>query len=347
MRVPFSNAKVFVLITGMILIIWSCTTPEQVVVQQNFPEPDGRYDSEFPVRSVSDKLDFVSTTVKKLDCLAFYMTYVFAPENTVDPDHITEVVLREQSISNAVTNESVSATATVIYYDGIKIGLLTCAHVINFTDTIITRYNNGEGPVEIISIKIKQQNFIKDLPAGDEIEILATDAKHDIALLGKKLDIHDGLLSVLNFPVGNTRHLDWGSVVYIMGFPLGKLMVTRALVSNPDGAKKGRFLTDALYNRGISGSPVFAIRDGVPNFELVGMASAASASQVYYVKPGKNVPEYINPEEPFTGDLYVDQHNVVKYGITFNVSIEAITGFLKSNQHMLTQKGFNKERFFK
>jgi len=136
-------------------------------------------------------------------------------------------------------------------------------------------------------------------------------------------------------------------VVYVMGYPVGQLMVTRALVSKPDKAKKGRFLTDALYNRGISGSPVFAIRDGVPNFELVGMASSASASQVYYVKPGKNVPEYINPEEPFTGDLYVDQYKDIKYGVTFNVSIEAITGFLKDNRTLLTDKGYNAELFFK
>ena len=143
MRAIITNLKAFILFFGLILLLVTCSTPEQTAVQQNNSKPDNRYDSEFPARSVSKKLEFASTTVKKLDCLVFYMTYVFAPDNTIDPGHLTDSVLQTQSLSYTVTNESVTGTATVIYYDGSQVGLLTCAHVVEFTDTLITRYFIG------------------------------------------------------------------------------------------------------------------------------------------------------------------------------------------------------------
>ncbi len=261
--------------------------------------------------------------------------------------NITETTLKEQSIASTVVSESVSGTATVIYFDGNRIGLLTCAHVVDFPDTVIIRYENGKGPIEVISVKIKQQNFVKDLPSGENVQVLAADQKNDIALLEKVLDDKDSNPTVLNYPIGNTRDFDWGSIVYIMGYPAGQLMITQALVSDPIKARRGKFTTDALYNRGISGGPILAIRDGVPNFELVGIASSASAKQVYYVKPGKESPEFINPEEAFTGDLYVDQYKDIRYGVSFNISIEEITGFLNKNRSMLTNRGFDMEQFFR
>lgn len=333
---------------AFLISMLSCTVPEQTTqVQFQVIEPDNRYDSEFPIKSVSKELDYISNRVKKLDCLAFYKSYIFSPDNQIVEENLTEEVLEEYSIGNTVTNQSVSGTAIVVYYDGSWIGMITNAHVVDFPDTIITRYDNGLGPIEVVAVKIKQQNFIKDLPDGDPIEILAKDQKNDIALLGRWLEEHGGLLPVLDLPIGNTKDLDWGSIVYTLGYPVGHLMVTRAIVSNPERAKKGRFLTDALYNRGISGSPVFAIRDGAPNLELVGMATSASARNVYYVKPGKESPEFINPDFPFTGEMYVDQYKDIKYGVTFNVSIEAIIDFLNKNSNQLSQIGFNTDRFFK
>jgi hypothetical protein len=132
-----------------------------------------------------------------------------------------------------------------------------------------------------------------------------------------------------------------------MGYPLGQLMVTRAIVSNPDKANKGRFLTDALYNRGISGSPVLAIRDGVPNFEWVGMATSAAAQQIYYIKPGDNAPQYINPEAVYIDELFVDKYRSINYGVTFNVSIESIVTLIRRNSSLLERKGYNPDRFFK
>ncbi len=337
-----------ILIFVLASIILGCNTTSNLEQKETVEDAtDNKYDSEFPDKTVSDELEFVSETVKKLDCLVFYETHIFPAQNTLDIKQLSDSLIRAASLSRTITNESVTGTACVIYYDGTRVALLTCAHVIDFPDTIVTRYDEGKGPIETLSVKIRQQNYVKDIPAGDDIEILLKDVDRDIAILGKKMDDHTLRPRVLNYPVGNTRDLEWGSVVYVMGYPLGHLMVTRAIVSNPGRANKGRFLTDALYNRGISGSPVLSIRDGVPNFEWVGMATSAAAQQIYFVKPGKTTPEYINPEEKYTDDLYVDHHRSINYGVTYNVTIEAITSLIRKNQTLLSEKGFDPDLFFK
>lgn len=342
--------KCFYRIIGVytFFFLFGCAAQElPVEQQQQLPEKDNRYDSEFPVKSISKELDYISETVKKLDCIAFYKSYAFAEDNTLDEARLTEDELKKQSISSTVTNESVSGTATIIYYDGHDVGMLTCAHVVNFPDTIVSRYDEGYGPIQFLSVKIKQQNYINGLPEGGEVEVVAYDKRDDLAFLKKSLDEHVDKIEVLNYPVGNSKDLEWGSVVYVMGFPMGNKMVTRAIVSNPGKSSKNRFLTDALYNRGISGSPVLAIRDGVPNLEWIGVASSAAVQQVYYLKPGKEDPEFINPDEIFYGDVYADHKKMINYGITFNVPVETAVNFLNKNRSLIERKGFDFKLFFK
>lgn len=328
---------------SLALILFSCTT--QQVEQQHFPKSDGRYDSEFPMQSVSDELDYLSKTVRKLDCLVFYMTYVFPPDNPLDKNELTEAKLKEYSVGEDVTNESVSGTATIVYFDGQQIGLLTCAHVVDFPDTLFNYY--AEGGLQSISIKLKQQNFVSGLPDGEEIEVIALDKKKDIALISKHVFSSSPPPSVLRYPIGKTKDLEWGTVVYAMGYPLGNLMVTRAIVSNPDKTNNGKFLTDALYNHGISGAPVLALRDGVPNFEWVGMASTSSAESIHYLKPAEDTPKFIAPNSPYSAEIFIDYKKSINYGVTFSVGIEEIVKFLSVNKKMIQQKGFDSELFFK
>ncbi len=328
---------------SLALILFSCTT--QQVEQQHFPKADGRYDSEFPVQNVSDELDYLSTTVRKLDCLVFYMTYVFPPDNPLDKNKLTEAKLKEYSVGEDVTNESVSGTATIVYFDGKQVGLLTCAHVVDFPDTLFNYYS--EGGLQSISIKLKQQNFVSGLPDGEEVEVIALDKKKDIALISKHVFASLPPPSVLSYPIGKTKDLEWGTVVYAMGYPLGNLMVTRAIVSNPDKADNGMFLTDALYNHGISGAPVLALRDGVPNFEWVGLASSSSAESIHYLKPSEDIPQFIAPNSPYSAEVFIDHKKLINYGVTYSVSIEEIVKFLSVNKKVIQQKGFDSELFFK
>ena len=335
--------KLFTLLY-IILLIASCKTKE--TIPDYLYNPDGRYDSEFPDKSVSDNLNDISRTIKKIDCLAFYMTYTFPPDNNLRKSALTEENIKSNAINNEITNEAVAGTATVIYYNGRILGLLTCAHVLDFADTLYNWYDEGQKRLHSISVKVRQQNYVTGLPEGGDIDIIAMDKKNDIALLRKRLEPHDERPQVFNYKVGNTKELEWGTFVYIMGYPLGNLMVTRAIVSNPEKAKNGFFLTDALFNRGISGSPVFALRDGVPNFEWIGMAKSSSADNFIYLKPDEDLVKVINTKESYGGEHFVDQKLEINYGVTFSVTIEAISKFLKKNKEQIKKAGIDIEELF-
>ena len=336
-----TNLISFIIFSFFIAFIFSCKTNKSLP-SQSF-HPDGRYDSEFPDKSVSDKLNEISKSIKKLDCLVFYMTYVFPPDNDIEKASITKKNIKKLSVNADITNESVSGTATVIYYDGESVGLLTCAHVVDYPDTIYNWYDAERTVLQSISVKVRQQNYISGLPDGENIEVVVLDTKNDIALLQKKLHPHIEKPEVFHYKSGNTQELEWGTFVYIMGYPLGNLMVTRAIVSNPDKTRNGSFLTDALYNKGISGSPVFALRDGVPNFEWIGMAKSAAAGNFIYLLPDENLVDAMNTGHPYKGEVYVNKKLDINYGVTFSVTIEAIGNFIKKNRELIEMAGMNSE----
>lgn len=328
------------------MLTFACGS-QKIVLSPSQTVADNKYDSEFPTSSIAKELSFISSTVKKLDCLVFYMSSTFPAGNNINRQNINDSVVKFSSVANEVTNESVAGTTTVIYNDSKMVGLLTCDHVIDFTDSLFTFYPDEIGGLKTLSVKIKQQIFIAGLPLSEQVEIVITDPKKDLALLKVKLEPDSEKLNVLNFPVGNTNDLEWGSLVYVMGFPLGNIMVINAIVSNPEHSSNGTFLTNALFNRGISGSPVFAIRDGVPNFELVGIASSASAQTVNYLIPEKADEFYTNPDGSYDGKIFIDQKKDINYGVTYTVAIEEVTGFLRKNRNLLEKEGFDFEKFFK
>ena len=72
--------------------------------------------------------------------------------------------------------------------------------------------------------------------------------------------------------------------------------------------KKGIFVTDALFNHGISGSPVFAIRDGIPNFELVGIASSSAAQASNILVPDEDFKITNKLRAPYNGEIFVENN---------------------------------------
>lgn len=327
-----------------ILILFGCKPGKVTITQETLK--DNKYDSEFPNKSVSSNLSYISKTVKKLDVLAFYATYYFPLESNVYRSNLSDSILKIYSDNMTITNESVLGTVTVIYNNNNLLGLLTCAHIVDFEDSVFTYYNE-ENKIQTLSIKIKQQNHVSGLASGDPIEIAALNKEKDIALLMKKTDSDNQNITTLDYPVGKANDLQWGTVVYIMGYPLGTLMATRAIVSMTSKQKIGQFVTDALYNRGISGGPIFAIRDGVPNFELVGMASSSAAQESDIL-----VPEPIKKTDgsiitPYKGDVFVDNNKLISYGVTYSVTVDEIITFILINEKALIFNGFDMNYFFK
>jgi hypothetical protein len=118
-------------------------------------------------------------------------------------------------------------------------------------------------------------------------------------------------------------------------------MITRGIVSNPKSVDSGSFLVDALFNRGFSGGLVLAIKDGVPNFELVGMAKSVSAHSEYILRPEKTPDQHkYDPALPYLGEIHVELKREINYGITHSLSMEAIRDFFRANEDHLHKLGF-------
>jgi len=344
------NRNIFSLVL-LIIILASCRTYTYKTILPTLS--DGKYDTEFPYKTCSKQIGEIAKSVKKLHCIAEYKTYIIPLEDKVTLDMVNKKLLRGKSIKKKFDSESVIGTATIIFYDFQKIALLTSAHVINYPDTIVGYYEgtkkNKKKYVQTFSIKTRQLNYVRDLPISKNLEILAIDNDQDIAILGQDVDPERRReVHVLGYPVGNSDELEWGSFVYIMGYPSGYQMITRGIVSTPGGKQKKSFLIDALFNKGISGGIVLAIKDGVPNFELVGMAKSVSASYENILVPyEENHARTYNPNVPYDDQVFVRVKKEINYGITYSVASNAIVKFIKKNEVDLAEKGYLFSQFLK
>jgi hypothetical protein len=155
-------------------------------------------------------------------------------------------------------------------------------------------------------------------------------------------------IPLLKFPVGKAKQLNWGTFVYLIGYPRAKKMISTAIVSSPNYDREYSFLIDASLQRGMSGGIVLALRDGAPNFEIVGMTNAVSAETRYFLQPERKFESSEwDVNRPYTGEIYATAHKSIFYGITYAISLEKIQRFIKENKEILRSKGYFSEYFFK
>lgn len=331
------------------LLLFACST---VSYKEMYPIlADGKYDSEFPYKGASDELKEISSTVQRIHSSVFYKTYTFDENSNLTSEDLKNTSLRSVAISEGYADQSNSGTGTVIYFNEGKVGILTCAHVVEFADTIISYFSDSEGSftkyIQVIFIKESQSIYAAGFPEGSEFELLVSDKKSDLAIIGKDYKILSDLrFPVFNYPIGKGKELDWGSFVYIFGYPIHQQMVTKAIVSNPNRDEFGSFLVDAVVNNGMSGGIVLAIRDGVPNFEMVGMIQWVPEEEENILVPKalKNNERY-NPIVPYKGGEYVKRFSSIRYGIARVISAEKISSFIKENASILNEKKYYLDRF--
>lgn len=312
---------------------------------------DGRYDSEFPYRNSSAQLEEISNSVKLVNSIAFYTSYLFNESDRIRAIGIPGLNFDKVAHEKIFFNRTASGTATLINKDQGQVAFLTVAHVVAFPDTIISFFIYTDGSlsnfVQSVSVKLKQTNYVADLPDNGELEILAIDKTNDLAILGKSFQLDKTLKLVpFDYPWGKAAELEWGSFVYIFGYPMNFKMVTKGIVSSPS-KDKNYFLVDAAYNRGFSGGIVLAIRDGVPNFELVGLVKSVPADYTYTIRPMQKEHDLdYNPMIPYKGDVYVDKEQVLRPGITKIIGIELVKEFIEDHKQELIRKGFILKDFF-
>lgn len=322
----------------LILFAFSCKQTE-VVSEHNFVK-NGKYDNCTHGVSISKQIENLNKSVKKLDVLEFYKTWHFAQNSRFTEEFIKKSDINDLSKNITISNESVSGTAFVIYYQDNLAGLLTCAHVINNPDTIFSYFTEEKKIVRSISIKIRHNIYIAGLIIGEDVEVVCIDNEKDIALLKKVIPSEGTSLKTIDLTIGSTDKLEWGSEVYVLGYPIGNLMLTKGIASI-EKSKKKRILSDAMYNKGISGSPAFAILDGSSDFELVGMARSASARSISFLRPEENTSSFLTNGSRYFGDVYIKENLLINYGVTYSVPIEEIITFIGRNKNAIRDAGFN------
>jgi hypothetical protein len=100
-------------------------------------------------------------------------------------------------------------------------------------------------------------------------------------------------------------------------------------VSDPGYAGDDGFLLDGLFNRGISGGIILAVRGDTGALEWVGMASSASAASEFMLMPERRDVREEGVLVPYEGRLYLERTARIEYGITFSVPASAISRFLR------------------
>ena len=198
-----------------------------------------------------------------------------------------------------------------------------------------------------MNIKDKQIIYAAGFPEGSRLEILALDEKLDLALIGRSYpELMNFKFPVFSYPTGKAKELDWGTFVYIFGYPMNYQMITKALVSSPNRDGEGTFLLDAVVNQGYSGGIVLAIKDGIPNFELVGIVQWVPEEEDYYIAPPpRKSDEPYNLLVPYKDETFIKRHSNIKYGIAKIISIESIIKFLENNKSYLYDKRYYLENY--
>ena len=341
--------KYFIYISFLTILV-SCQSYISQI--KDFGLSDGKYDKDYTEPLSSFDLQSIVNSVKMINCLAYYETYIFDRSQKINFSNVNSINLSSNARQKRFTTETASGTATIIYSDRNKIALLTCAHILDFPDTLITYYNNQENQedrfIESISIKTRQSNLLPELTNYNRVSILAMDSNQDIAIVGfEDPSWQTTKFQPVKFNLGHSNELDWATKVYIIGYPLNNKMITTGLTSPPAIKGKDYFFVDAVFNRGFSGGVVFAVRDGAPNFELVGMVKSGTIHREFILRPETNTInfKYI-PSIPYDGEIFIEENPSIKYGVTKIMRIESITDFIEEKNSELEQQYYFTDNFF-
>ncbi len=121
---------------------------------------DGKYDLAFPFGGDSEDLHALLESVRLINSTAFYESYVFSFSEEIKKTDVKKSLFKEnRHTEKTVYNDFAVGTATYIYYDANRVAVLTCAHVVDFPDTIITFYETEDSVSNIVRrVSIKKKS---------------------------------------------------------------------------------------------------------------------------------------------------------------------------------------------
>jgi hypothetical protein len=295
------------------------------------------YQTAWPLHDTSRQLEEIFRSVKRVQVTGFYETFQFAPEDRVTRAALRSADTYRRARDRFAFDHAKAGTATAISRVDRALHLMTNAHVTRMQDTVVAYFDsathNGRF-IESVAILRRQSNVIVGVPTASEFRVVASDTVADIALLTVELDpaVPEHAVPALRVRAGDPGRLSWGSFVYVLGYPRGHMMVTRAIVSNPRQATDNSFLLDGLFNRGISGGLVLAVRGETGELEWVGLAMSASAHAELVLAPERRSIDEQGVLLPYQGRLFIEEVRRIDYGITFSVPATAVTRFLRASR---------------
>jgi len=332
------------------LMVGSCST--RTFKESKTSERDEAYDTEFPSRPDSKELQSISQSVCTITCIGSYKVFPFDDTERVVRSDVNDLLLQRKSASAYFSDNSVRGTATVITNDGTRIGFLTCAHVVEFPDTAIEFRTEPDGRatkyIRSVDVKMKQFNFISPFPEDGSVEIITLDREKDLAVVGKMLQTELGRgFPPIHYSLGHADELGWGTFVYVFSYPAGIKMVTSAIVSSPRKDAAGTFYIDGVLSPGTSGGIVLALRNGVPNFEIVGIVRVVPARITYFLAPGDSVAKEYDEHAPYTGSAFVRKRTDLETGVTKCIPAEVVRSFLEQHKEQMAKVGYDCSDFLK
>ncbi len=344
--VRFGLISLILILSGCLLSSCASTVPAERRDSQTISKT---YTTSFPTRDVSDQLQNVQESVVRISSTGIYRTYVIEGRLFTKSD-LENVDVEEVASRSITSNESTAGTAISLFSDKRNAALITNAHVVNYPDTLIS-YIDREGVspdtfIHSVKIKKNQTNLIYDLPYVGGFDIIGLDERSDLALLKvNKSEFPDFDAPSLAIPAGKPADLKWGSFVYIIGYPKGYPMITRGIVSSPGRNEYDDFLTDALFNPGISGGLIMATRDDFRSFEWIGMTNTASADISKMLVPDPTKSSEYESFDIYRDSIYVETKTSLTYGITQAIPLKRILEFLETYERELNRIGLRLNRF--
>ncbi|TYP91713.1 Trypsin-like peptidase domain-containing protein [Fodinibius salinus] len=302
------------------------------------------YTSAFPSQGTSQYLKRAERSILRILSTAHYQNYYFKnPRITLNDIKTND--LSKIADSQVSTENSSAGTAIVLQQNKDRSLLITCSHVVTSPDTTIN-YFKGDNIITnkyIKSIKIKQQqsDIGFDGQKVNQFNIIASDRFVDLAMLTIQSEKAEFSKASLPFDIGNSRNLQAGSFLYILGFPKGYPMVTRGIVSKFTDTESHLLTSDAIFNPGISGGLVLASKDNYKTLDWVGMARSASVSTERILVPRPDSSKSDTAIKPYTGTPYIVPKKRISYGITQVVPSYFIAEFINDHQKEITKQGFS------
>ena len=314
--------------------------------------PQAYYRTGFLVSDVSRALERVTASVVMIFVQRTYETYLFAEDNAPTAGQLQSPGsdVRVLAVDTVSSRETMASTGVVIASLPRKLTILATDHATYFPDTIVSYFDaEGSGAglesdqqaIERISIKTQQTNTVSPLEYVDPFEILARNQAEDLALIGVTFtnDVASSDRPPARLATGDPGRLSLGSFVYVIGNSAGRQVVTHGIVSERRG-RDDSFLTDGLWNEGMSGAPILAVRGLGGGLEWVGIALAASASTEYRLVAKEGAERTQDPLRPYEGLLYLQPVQEIRYGITFSVPLTVIHRFLDEHGSLARDRGY-------